>query len=952
MTAETPEHGLPRGARIQARLFGAPSLEIDGEAAHVGARKAFAVLALLLLDGRLARPQAAQVLWPEVEPGDARRNLRRELFRLRGLGLEVREAADDVLELAAVVEADALQLLRAATGAGGSHHPDLRAAWPTSLLEGYEDLAADEWLEWLERWRARLSLKREELLRSQLRMLQDDGDDATALALCRALLAGVPTDEGVAIEALAILRRAGDVLAAEMLYDEIVVALREQYDVAPAPALRTYMDALRREANPRLPPTHADLPGNRVDAAQHATATPFVPRPSAQRRVHEAWAAGRRVYLAGPPGIGKTRLAQACASEGGAWLFVACRQGDVEVPFASAVRVLRAIMDAAPRAVLPAWITRELAHLMPEFGAAAVVLATSDARTRLQAAIAAAAAILLRDNFDCVVIDDWHHGDCASLEVWDGLTSPRPGTQQDADSQVRWLVTYRSTELHALAADRMWQEVEAGGAVHLELGPLEAAEFDGLLRALDAPRSEPELGARLREASGGNPFFVIEMLRQLDISPDSFSADAALPVPASVQASIAARIQALGEVPRRMLEAAALLDDAFEPLLLREVIGVAAGAAARALERAEADGVIEAAPAGYRFCHDLVRQCVVASLSRARRQLLHIEIGERLANRRGLPGVIAAQFERGGEPARAVQFRLAAAAAALRVHALMDARMHLGFALADGPDAATEVDIQLALAQVLLRTSAATPTAATPTAAPPTTATPTTATPTTGSPTVDTALEAGAAAASRVQDPMHAARLRLRVQLAMARHWLDVGRLDAVDLLLQTLAIGLERADAELRIEALVLQADLLQRRAGEHLLALATLARAIVLCRQLPEAVPQLASLLEYKARVAQAAGEPADARADIDLAIALRESLAEPGDLAQALLFRASLQPESAVSLADLERAHALSLRCGHVPALRAALQALAAHARTAGDAAALARWSGEADAVAAER
>ena len=939
-------------ANVRAVLFGTPQLVVDDHVVHVGARKAVALLALLLLDDAATRTQAAGLLWPNLALADARRNLRREVFRLRSLGLSIEDASVDSLALASPVQSDVAELraLAAAartSGALPAQVTDQRAFISGVLLAGYEDLADDAWQEWLERWRARLTTKREALLRAHLRALVEREDSSAALALCRDLLAQAPCDEAVAIEAIALCRRAGDLIAAELLYEQVSAALRIELDVAPGPSLRTAIEALRRNGNPHIAKTSS---AEQMSATAFvATASPYVHRSAAEAAVAAAWHAGKRVYLAGTAGIGKTRLAKECASERGAWLFVACRQGDVEVPFASAIRVLRAIIAATPDATLPAWITREVAHLLPELGTASAALTTNDARSRLQSAVVAAARILLRDNFDCVVIDDWHYGDCASLEIWDRLTSADDASDADlssghdqasslarnagSTSQTAWIVTYRSTELHNLAGMRMWQEIAKGGAVHVDLAPLSDSEFAELVDALDTSVADPNIRVRLRDVTAGNPLFIIETLRHISSEAVPVYDDGDLPLPDAVRMKILARVHALGEAARRMLEAASLLDECFEPLLLREVIGLSAGAAARALEQAETDGVVEAASDGYRFTHDLFRQCLAASLSQARRQLLHLDIAERLSMRNVLPGGVAGQFERSGELQRAIPYRIAAAEAALRVHALMDAQLHYRYALADGAEPASRVDIQLALAQLHIRAD--------------------------DSEAADRALDAAMQAASEVSEPRQAATLQLRAQLAMARHWITGGRTDAAEALLQAIAQRVDQAPMSLRIDARELDAHLLHANGGDAEATLSLLGQAITLCEQDADSMQRMATLLVRTAHTAAAIGATARADDALKRGIPLLEALAQPGELALALVLRAQLRAARAEHMIadssadnveaerDLQKARTLGMRSGHLPAIRAALAGLAALARQTGDTAAAAHWRSEDDA-----
>lgn len=71
---------------IGLNLLGPPRLTVAGGVVAPGARKALGLLAVLALDGRSTRARLATLFWPELDAHSARRNLRRELHRLRSTG--------------------------------------------------------------------------------------------------------------------------------------------------------------------------------------------------------------------------------------------------------------------------------------------------------------------------------------------------------------------------------------------------------------------------------------------------------------------------------------------------------------------------------------------------------------------------------------------------------------------------------------------------------------------------------------------------------------------------------------------------------------------------------------------------------------------------------------------------------------------------------------------------
>ena len=120
--------------RFHLRLLGVPRAEHQGRELRFPDRKCVALLAVLALDGRSTRARMATLLWEEQGDADARRNLRRELHRLRDAGFEALLASEgDTLALSPAVEVDVAQF-RAAHAAG--HAERALQSHGGRLLEG------------------------------------------------------------------------------------------------------------------------------------------------------------------------------------------------------------------------------------------------------------------------------------------------------------------------------------------------------------------------------------------------------------------------------------------------------------------------------------------------------------------------------------------------------------------------------------------------------------------------------------------------------------------------------------------------------------------------------------------------------------------------------------------------------------------------------------------------
>jgi DNA-binding CsgD family transcriptional regulator len=154
------------------------------------------------------------------------------------------------------------------------------------------------------------------------------------------------------------------------------------------------------------------------------------------------------------------------------------------------------------------------------------------------------------------------------------------------------------------------------------VGPLTVAALHHLVRGrLGTSLSRPLL-IRLADASGGNPFFALEIARALG---RDVAAHEPLPVPRSVEDLVAARLAALSLDARIVALAAAALSQPTVATVVEAFDGE--GDARAAVIEAEEAGVLVAERDRIRFTHPLLASVVYRSAAHERRRRLH----ERLA---------------------------------------------------------------------------------------------------------------------------------------------------------------------------------------------------------------------------------------------------------------------------------------------------------------------------------
>jgi DNA-binding CsgD family transcriptional regulator len=281
------------------------------------------------------------------------------------------------------------------------------------------------------------------------------------------------------------------------------------------------------------------------------------------------------VLVSGEAGIGKTTLVER---------FVRGQQ--------SGARVLWGACEAlyTPRPLGPLYdIARQSA------GPLRVLLERESERAAILAALldelqAGAAPIL-------VVFEDVHWADEATFDVIKCLG------RRIQPLRALFILTYRDDEIgpaHPLRT--VIGDLPARAVVRLAIPPLS----EGAVRALAA--STPRHAAQLYAVTGGNPFFVTEVL-----------ASGGSGVPASVRDAVLTRVAHLSPPAREVVEAAAVVPARVEQELLDQLAGLAASS----VEEALAAGILLTDGVFVAFRHELARQAVEAALAPRARRALH-----------------------------------------------------------------------------------------------------------------------------------------------------------------------------------------------------------------------------------------------------------------------------------------------------------------------------------------
>jgi predicted ATPase/DNA-binding SARP family transcriptional activator len=307
---------------VAVRLLGPLDIRVHGQPLpRLRSQSGQWLLALLALrHGRaVEREWLAGTLWPESSQSQGAANLRRTLTDLRGaLGPEavrLRSPSSHALVLdLAGVSVDLLEFDAALARGDPTSVEAGIALYRGPLLEGCDE----EWV--LPERRAR-----EEACLAALERLaagaQARGDPQAAAAHLRRAAALDPLRESCQRALMQALAASGDFPAAILAYRDLRLRLHRELNAEPDPETAALFQQLRAEAREKAAAT--SQPSTRpAPPAPHPSGrrlprplTEFVGRRRDVEEITALLATSRLVTLAGPGGIGKTRLALQVAEE-------------------------------------------------------------------------------------------------------------------------------------------------------------------------------------------------------------------------------------------------------------------------------------------------------------------------------------------------------------------------------------------------------------------------------------------------------------------------------------------------------------------------------------------------------------------------------------------------------------------------------------------------------------
>lgn len=337
---------------------------------------------------------------------------------------------------------------------------------------------------------------------------------------------------------------------------------------------------------------------------------------------------GRFVLVEGPPGIGKSALAEAAAAR--------ARTIQVEVawsrcwedgsapaywPWAQVVRQLLPPAEAQAAAAGP------LGALLAPAAPAPASGSQDDSRFVLFDAVVGVLARAADARPLLVVLEDLHAADAASLVLL------RFVTQQLRRLPCVVVGTSRPTDAAAPGVAAALEEV-GRDAERLALAGLQPAELSSLVEDVVHVPASAQLVQALYEATDGNPYHAREVLRLMRAEGGlALQWDSSVPLPPSVGQALLRRLEPLDADVRAVLEAAAVVGRQFDLATLAAVTGRPVDQLLHVLDVAAAHHLVvptDRVPGTVGFVHALARDAVYGAIPLGRRAELHAAAGEAL----------------------------------------------------------------------------------------------------------------------------------------------------------------------------------------------------------------------------------------------------------------------------------------------------------------------------------
>jgi DNA-binding SARP family transcriptional activator len=583
---------------LRLRSLGQTLIEIDDARLTPAAETVFATALYLIIEtGRpIGRDELTRLFWPGVSESQAQHGLRQVLYKLKTLG--------------ATIKADRAALILSprfcSTDFGALLTPHSPVAIETlasriggSFLAGYRPQLSDEFASWVERQRdiVHSSLSRLLVAGMQAKKRVSDWNGAEQLAtLC---LTMDPLNEEATLTVAEAAALGGSKSKALTILNRYLEDIGENASEIKLPAV-----LLRRRIS--------EAYQNNIFPVRDA---PFVGRDEEMTELTAALARaqggnGSAYVIWGEPGIGKTRLVQeftrVAALQRVHIVRVGCQSHDVRRPLSAFVDMvpkllaLPGALGCSPESMQ--YLRRLTAHDPEEAQAREESGEVNVAYKLARLALVDLLDAVSSETCCLIELEDVHWLDAQSLLMAEELTN--------------WITSRRVLVLLTSRTPIMLGE-HASTLTVIPLREEESARVAHSLAIRDALSNEEAFLSWCIDSSGGNPYYLIELVREGRKERHGFRA------PESLARLLQTRVSLLSADARGLLEVCCVLGKHSTLERIESCVGLSRVAVLRSLAELDMSGMIIVDGPRALSRHDLLSSVVLTQMSTAAKSLLH-----------------------------------------------------------------------------------------------------------------------------------------------------------------------------------------------------------------------------------------------------------------------------------------------------------------------------------------
>ncbi|MCW2513477.1 MAG: transcriptional regulator, putative ATPase, winged helix family, partial [Mycobacterium sp.] len=320
-----------------------------------------------------------------------------------------------------------------------------------------------------------------------------------------------------------------------------------------------------------------------------------------------ATGATRWLVLSGPPGIGKTRLAEEVAArvadQAGRVVWISCPDESATPPWWPMRQLVRALGGDADE------VLQVPQHADPD-------TARFQVYERIQRLLESVKDVR------AVVVDDVQWADSAST----GCLAYVASTLRD--HPVAIVATVRDGERSPELRRLLGTVARGAHNRHVEVSALSSRDVAALATQVAEEVLTDAEAAILAERTGGNPFFVCEYAR---LPRDERQGN---DIPVAVKSVLDRRLAGLDPAVLQMLRTAAIVGDPVDVAVLAKATRLDIDTLADHLDEAADERIVVPSHTGdgYAFAHGLLREQLITTMPALRRQRLHAKVAEVLAD--------------------------------------------------------------------------------------------------------------------------------------------------------------------------------------------------------------------------------------------------------------------------------------------------------------------------------